>query len=311
MIDFSKNPLFLAPMADISDKAFRYICKTFGADVSVSEMISSNALVFENDKTLKMLEKNELETPYIVQLSGSDASVMKKAVMILNDFEGIDGIDLNAGCPVNKVIKQCAGSALLDNLELLKELLYTIKTYSNKKTTSVKIRLGFVNKTVLDTVKAIDDLVDFIAIHGRTRAQMYKPDIVDYELIAKAKSISKVPIVANGDINDTNYQDIKLKTNADGLMIGRGAIGKPWIFKQIKTGEILSNDDKLEAILLHFDKMCELCDEFACVRFRKHLHEYSRGLDGASEFRNAVNRIDNNMQMRDSIGSFFAKAWFC
>lgn len=305
MIDFSSNPLFLAPMADITDKAFRYVCKVFGADVSVCEMISSNALVFENDKTLKMLEKNELETPYIVQLSGSDANVMKKAVMILNDFDGIDGIDLNAGCPVSKVIKQHSGSALLDNLELLKELLYTIKTYSNKKTTSVKVRLGFINKTLLDTIKTVDDIVDFIAIHGRTRAQMYKPDIVDYELIAKAKNICKVPIIANGDINDINYQNIKFITKADGLMIGRGAIGKPWIFRQIKTGKTINDKEKLEAILLHFDKMCELYGDYACVRARKHLHEYSKGLDGASEFRNTINRTDNNCQARALIKDFF------
>ena len=143
MIDFSQKPLFLAPMAGYSDLPFRAVVKKFGADITVSEMISSNALVFEGKKSLKMLEKDESESPFIVQIAGSDENIIKKAVLLLNEFDFIDGIDFNCGCPVKKVIKQNAGSALLNDLELLKRLVSTIKTHSKKKSLSVNFRLVF------------------------------------------------------------------------------------------------------------------------------------------------------------------------
>ena len=146
LIDFSKKPLFLAPLAGFSDLPLRSVVKQFGCDVTVSEMISANALVYEGSKTLEMLKKSPLETPYIVQIAGSDADVIKKAVEILNGIEGIDGIDLNCGCPVPKVVKQSAGSALLKDISNLKRIVETIKKTSNKQMTSVKLRLGFDEK---------------------------------------------------------------------------------------------------------------------------------------------------------------------
>ena len=171
MIDFSKKPLFLAPLAGFSDLPLRSVVKRFGCDVTVSEMISANALVFEGgDKTLDMIKKSPLETPYIVQIAGSDTNIIKKAVEILNGIDGIDGIDINCGCPVPKVVKQCAGSALLKDLPNLSAVIETVKKTSNKKTTSVKMRLGFDEKIPEILAKIAQDAgADYVTFHGRTR----------------------------------------------------------------------------------------------------------------------------------------------
>ncbi|MGI7793738.1 tRNA dihydrouridine synthase, partial [Campylobacter jejuni] len=188
MIDFSKKPLFLAPMAGFSDLPFRNVVKKFGADITISEMISSNALVYESSKTLHMLERAELENPYIVQIAGGDKEVLKKAVQMLNEMDFVDGIDFNCGCPVNKVVKQCAGSALLENLELFKSLVGVIKENNKKSLTSVKFRLGFNEKYPEKMAKICESLgVDFVSIHGRTRKQLYSGK-ADYESIANAKA---------------------------------------------------------------------------------------------------------------------------
>ncbi|CAM4116619.1 tRNA dihydrouridine synthase [Campylobacter armoricus] len=307
MIDFSKKPLFLAPMAGFSDLPLRNLVKQFGADVTVSEMISSNALVYESSKTLKMLEKAELEKPYIVQLAGSDESIIQKAVEILNHFDFIDGIDFNCGCPVNKVIKQCAGSALLQDLDKLKKILETIKTTSNKKLTSVKVRLGFDKKNPVIIAKACENAgVDFISMHGRTRKQMYSGN-ADYEAIALAKENIKIPLVANGDINEENAKKVFEITKSDALMIGRASIGKPWIFYEIKHGKKIDKTMKNKIIFTHFEEMVKHYKEQGISIFRKHLHEYSKGYEDASNFRDQINRINDIELMRKYIHDFFNK----
>ncbi|CZE45724.1 tRNA dihydrouridine synthase [Campylobacter geochelonis] len=305
MIDFLNKPLFLAPLAGFSDPPLRSVVKQFGCDVTVSEMISSNALVFENDKTLKMLEKSELETPFIVQIAGSDALVIKKAVEVINKFDGIDGIDLNCGCPVQKVVKQCAGSALLLDLDNLSTILETIRKYSNKKLLSAKIRLGFDEKIPRILAKRVEDAgVDFITVHGRTRSGGYSAK-VDYEAILEAKEAVSIPLVANGDISSQNAKFILSATKADGLMIGRGSIGKPWVFHEIKTGDSVDETTKNRIILCHFEEMIKYYGAHGVAIFRKHLHEYSKGLENASSFREEVNHINDCDLMRDKILEFF------
>ncbi|MBE3021783.1 tRNA-dihydrouridine synthase [Campylobacter sp. RM13119] len=307
MIDFSKKPLFLAPLAGFSDLPLRSVVKKFGCDVTVSEMISANALVYEgSDKTLEMLKKSPNENPYIVQIAGSDVANIKKAVQIINKFDDIDGIDLNCGCPVPKVVRQCAGSALLNDLELLKQIIKTIKETSNKKLTSVKIRLGFNEKNHVSIAKACEDAgADYIAIHGRTRAGGYSAQ-VDYDAIAQVKSSIKIPVIANGDINAQNADEILNTTNCDALMIGRASIGKPWIFNEIKSGKSVDINLKREIILAHFDAMIEHYGERGSNIFRKHLHQYSKGMSEATNFRNEINRIEDTGVMRALIESFFA-----
>lgn len=306
MIDFDKKPIFLAPLAGFSDPPLRSVVKKFGCDVTISEMISANALVYESsDKTLEMLKKSPEETPYIVQIAGSDAKIVKKAVEIINKFDGIDGIDLNCGCPVPKVVKQCAGSALLKDISNLKSIVETIKKTSNKKMLSVKMRLGFDEKIPEILARAVEDAgADFISIHGRTRAGGYTAK-VDYEAIKRAKDAVKIPIVANGDISEKNAIDVFNITGCDGIMVGRASIGKPWIFHEIKTADKVSDELKKEIILAHFDAMIAHYGPHGTTIFRKHLHQYSKGINGASGFRDEINKINDTETMRGKIEDFF------
>ena len=307
MIDFSAKPLFLAPLAGFSDLPLRSVVKRFGCDVTVSEMISANALVFESGaKTLEMIKKSPGETPFIVQIAGSDASVIARAVEILNRFEGIDGVDLNCGCPVPKVVRQNAGSALLKDASNLARIVETIKKTSNKKSLSVKMRLGFNEKIPEILALAAQNAgADYIAVHGRTRAGGYSAQ-VDYEAIARAKAAVKIPVVANGDIDAQNADQILAITGCDALMIGRASIGKPWIFREIKDGKSVSGELKREIILAHFDAMIEHYGERGAAIFRKHLHRYSKGLDGAAAFRDEINHASETSAMRRKTAEFFA-----
>ncbi|WP_458701076.1 tRNA dihydrouridine synthase [Sulfurospirillum sp. 1307] len=306
-IDFDKGIFALAPLAGFTDLPFRSVVKKFGADLTFSEMLSSNALVYNSKKTYKMLEKSPNETPYIVQIAGSDLNVIKEAVLILNDIEGIDGIDLNCGCPVPKVVSQNSGSSLLLNLPHLRKIVETIKTNSNKTYTSVKVRLGYSEKIPKEIANAIDDSgADFLSVHGRTRAGAYKAS-VDYDAIRIIKENISIPVLANGDI--TSYEkalEVKKITGCKSLMIGRGAVGNPWIFHQLKNGTSqVDNALKAEIILEHYDSMIEFYGEHGVSMFRKHLHVYSKGYSEASSFRNKINTITNPAIMREEIKNFF------
>lgn len=368
----AKPALFLAPMANFTDLPFRAVVKKFGADATISEMISANALVFESKKTLKMLEKADIEKPFIVQIAGNSEVVIKKAVQMLNSLDFIDGIDLNCGCPVPKVVRQNAGSALLRDLDLLAKLVSTIKESSKKPTTSVKFRLGFdTNEAVRIAAVCEAAGADFVAIHGRSAKQMYRGN-ADYKAICEAKAAVKIPVIANGDISSENALQVLQITGADGLMIGRGAVGKPWIFAEIKQileqnlaknsanlslnfAENLAENSmnlnenlaknlernfvnlnsnlnenftqnlavnlaensrqspkfeaskalKKEVIMYHFEMMIKHFGARGAVLFRKHLHEYSKGLEGASAFRDEVNRTIEPTQMSEKIAAFF------
>jgi len=315
IFNFDKPLFALAPLAGFTDLPFRSVVKKFGADLTVSEMISSNALSFQNSKTLKMLEKSPLETPYAIQIAGSNPKVIQKAVELINQRDGIDIIDLNCGCPAPKVVNNLQGSSLLTDLPKMAETIRTIKKYSNKKFTSVKMRLGFNEKNHIEIAKICEDNgADYIAVHGRTRSGRYKAP-VDYDAIKEIKEAVSIPVIANGDITTPQKAKWVLDyTGADGLMIGRGAVGKPWIFKLMKnhifgTGESEVTPQLIQEVVLeHFDQMVEYYGEYGAVMFRKHLHTYSKiGYQGASEFRNLVNRVTETKEMRDIIEDFFSQ----
>jgi len=303
-----ENPVYvLAPLAGFTDLPLRSVVKKFGADLTVSEMISSNALAHGSQKTLHMLQKSPLEDPYSVQIAGSSTDIVKKAVEVLNEQEGIDIIDLNCGCPVPKVVGHGSGSSLLLNLPLMSDIIKTIKETSNKQMTSVKIRLGFEEKNHVDIAKVVEDSgADFLAVHGRTRAGKFKAP-VDYDAIAEIKEAVSIPVIANGDID--SYEKAKWvleHTGADGVMIGRGAVGAPWIFHQLRTGEAdVSLALKHEIIMEHFDKMIEFYGEYGAILFRKHTHTYSKGYRGASQLRNKVNTISDVAEFRAVLDDFF------
>ena len=306
-LSFDKPLYVLAPLAGFTDLPFRSVVKKFGADLTVSEMLSSNALAHGSKKTLHMLKKSPLEDPYSVQIAGADVDIVRSAVEVLNEQEGIDIIDLNCGCPVPKVVGHGSGSSLLLNLPLMGEIIKTIKDTSNKSMTSVKIRLGFEKKNHIDIAKVVEDSgADFIAVHGRTRVGKFKAD-VDYDAIKEIKESVSIPVIANGDID--SYEKAKWvleHTGADGVMIGRGAVGTPWIFHQLKSGHAsIEQNLKHKIIMEHFDTMIGFYGQHGVAMFRKHTHTYSKGYRGASALRNAVNSIDDIAIYRSVIDDFF------
>lgn len=304
MINFNQQPLFLAPLAGLSDPPFRSLIKRHGCDVTISEMISANALIYENAKTLKMLEKSPLESPYIVQLEASDESVLARAVAVLNEINGISGIDLNCGCPVPKVIKQGAGSALLKEPKKLCKLIETIKKTSTKSYTSAKLRLGFDSVVLPSFVRDIQNAgADYICVHARTRSGGFSTPPL-FEILGELKTLSNIPIIANGSIDEKNYKEILNISGANGVMIGRASIGSPWIFNILKGQNPPNAQQKKQIIKEHFELVCKHYGEFGASIFRKHLHEYSKNMRGASEFRTAVNSA-NNEQMKNLIQEFF------
>ena len=307
-----ENLLMLAPLAGYTDLPFRSVVKKFGVDITVSEMISSHALVYANKKTLKMLEKSPIESPYAVQIAGSKPEVVRSAVEILNAQEGIDIVDLNCGCPAPKVANHGNGSGLLKDLSLLVKIANLIKQTSTKSYVSLKLRLGFDKKIPLEIAAAINESnVDYVVIHGRTRCDGYKKDKIDYDSIAAIKQRINIPLIANGEIaSATDARMVLDRTGANGVMIGRAAIKAPWIFWQIRhnTNEIPPIVRK-DLILEHFDKMVEFYGPRGVVMFRKNLHAYSKNYPGASEFRNIVNAMSDPNEARVCIEEFFGQEY--
>ena len=306
-IDFSQPLVVLAPLAGYTDLPFRAVVKKFGADLTISEMISSNALVYKSEKTRKMIEKSPSEDPYIVQIAGNNKEIVRDAVQILNEIDGIDGIDLNCGCPAPKVFSHGSGSNLLGDLKKLEEILGTVKEYNKKQYTTAKVRIGVNEKIPVDIAKAVESCgIDFVSVHGRTRAGKYKAP-VDYDAIRLMKEAISIPVIANGDIKSYDKaKEVLEYTKADGVMIGRAAIGNPWIFYQLKYGvENINQDKKREIILEHYDEVLKFHGIHGAVMFRKLLHSYSKGYKGAAEFRDIINRISDEKVMRDMIENFF------
>ena len=306
-LNFSRPLLVLAPLAGYTDLPFRSVVKKFDADLTISEMISSNALVYNSKKTMKMLEKSPNEDPYIVQIAGNNPDIIKAAVEIINDIDGIDGIDLNCGCPAPKVFSHGSGSNLLGDLPRLEKILTTIKLTSKKEYTTAKVRIGVEEKIPLEIGKTVEGCgADMISVHGRTKKGAYKAP-VDYEAIKIIKENVSIPVIANGDIKDfRKAKEVLEYTKANGVMIGRGAIGKPWIFYQIRHElDDIEQTKKKEIILEHFNQMIKFYETYGAIMFRKHLHTYSKGYEGASEFRDSVNRIDDPELMREAITNFF------
>jgi len=258
-----------------------------------------------------MLEKSPLENPYSVQIAGSDQKVIRQAVEMINEQSGIDIIDLNCGCPVPKVVNNLAGSSLLTDLPKMAQTIETIKKYSAKPYTSVKIRLGFEHKNHIEISKKFAKPAEQILLRytaGQGRANINAP--VDYDAIREIKQTVSIPVIANGDIDSPQKAKWVLEyTGADGIMVGRAAVGNPWIFHQMKEEmEQVSSALIKEVVLEHFDQMLAHYGDYGAILFRKHLHTYSKaGYQGASAFRDLVNRIENPLQMREAAADFFAQ----
>lgn len=288
----SRPILVLAPMAGITDSPFRQICKDFGADVVVSEMASVAALVHSPAKTLSMLTSVKKEKPYVVQLFGSKPEQFAKAVKLLNNNKKIkiDGFDINFGCPVAKVLKQGAGSALFKDLVKSREVIEAVLN-NTKLPVSVKIRSKVGSVTAIDFLKNIQDLpVSAVMIHGRTLAQGFSGK-ADYKIIKEARQYFKGVIIANGGVNDwVVATELLAKSGADGLGLARGVLGKPWLFREIRRKKTSKVDVK-NIILKHAKLVDKYNGNFG--EFRKHLCWYSAGLSDAKRLRKEFVKVDS------------------
>lgn len=274
-----ENNLMLAPLAGMSDVGFRAVCASQGAAVTFSEMLSAQAMKHDSKKTADMTVTHPDEKIKFAQIFGHEVQVMAQAAIspLLADF---DGIDINMGCPAPKVVKNGDGSALLRNLSLAGEIISAVKN-ATKKPVSVKVRLGFQNENIAQIVRVCQESgADFITVHGRTREQGYAGK-VNLEAIALAKSVATVPIVGNGDVVDLQSLQNMFATNVDGVMIGRGALGRPWIFSELLGRECR---DKFDLILRHVQILREHYPEKWLVLYlRKHFLAYAAAFKAGGE----------------------------
>lgn len=299
-----KTPIFLAPMAGVTDSAFRIIVRELVDApyrknlLMFSEMVSCNGIHYRNEKTLEMLQTSDGERPVAIQLFGSNPETCATAAKYVEELGTAAVIDFNLGCPAPKIVKNGEGSALMQNPKLVGEILSAIRK-AVKIPFSVKIRLGFdENINAVEIARVAENSgVDFIAVHGRTRQQFYSGAANWYE-IAKVKAAVKIPVIANGDVKDFDSLDKILEiTNADGVMIGRAAQGNPFIIgallKYFLTGEKIQPPPLIEKVAVmkrHFAKLIEFKGENVAVReMRAHAAWYTKGLKGGAEIRKSFN----------------------
>lgn len=308
-----KNNLFVAPMAGVTDQPFRQLCRRLGAGMAVSEMVSSNSLLWGSKKTLRRADHSGEDEPRSVQIVGADPDLMAQAAKY-NVDQGAQIIDINMGCPAKKICKVAAGSALLKDEPLVQRILESVVNAVEVPVT-LKVRTGWdtENRNGVAIARIAEDIgIQALAVHGRTRACAYKGD-AEYDTIAAIKAAVSIPVIANGDITTPEKAKQVLDyTGADGVMIGRAAQGRPWIFREIQhfldTGEHLFEPslEEIRATLLdHINNLYSFYGEYAGVRIaRKHISWYSKGCRGGGSFRNTVNRVDTAKQQYEWYVSF-------
>ena len=295
-IDLGTHPLFLAPMEDITDPSFRYICKMHGADVMYTEFISSDGLIRDGKKSVRKLDIFDYERPIGIQLYGHIIGSMIEATHIAVNSNP-ELIDINYGCPVRKIANRGAGAGMLANIPLMMEMTRKIVEASTLPVT-VKTRLGWdeENRNIVEIAEQLqDEGIEALTIHGRTRAQMYK-GTADWTLIGKVKNNPRmrIPIIGNGDITTPVQAKMAFENyGVDGIMIGRAAVGKPWLFRHIKhyieTGELLPEptiSEKVKIAKLQFEKSLEWKSEpVGIYEMRRHFSNYFKGLPHFKETR--------------------------
>ncbi len=290
----SKPIIALAPMAGVNDLAFRKMCEDFGADVIYSEMASATALARNPKKTLKILEFKKTDTPYIVQLFGSKVEDFKPAVRRLEEDLSPSGIDINFGCPVNKILRQGAGAILMQEKKEAKEIIFDVLEESSVPV-SIKTRTKSGQVELLDFLKYIKDLpVSALMIHGRSLSQGFIGEI-DYNVIKQARKYFSGVILANGGINDFKQAQKTLRlTQADGLGIARGSLGKPWLFKEIKESKQINLSlAKIAKIALTQSRLAfQYGQEQGIKEMRKHLAWYIQSFPGAKTIRNELVKVE-------------------
>ncbi len=310
-----RNNLFVAPMAGVTDRPFRQLCKKLGAGLAVSEMVTSNSLLYGSAKTRRRADHEGEADPISVQIAGADPAMMAQAARY-NADNGAQIIDINMGCPAKKICNVMAGSALMQNEPLVAKILEAVVAAVPDTPVTLKFRTGW-NRNNRNAPRiariAEESGVRAIAIHGRTRADQYMGE-AEYDTIALVKSQVKIPVIANGDINSPQKARFVLDyTGADGVMIGRAAQGKPWLFREIEhymaTGELLAPPRvaEIHGILRgHLADLYAFYGEETGVRIaRKHISWYTKGLVGAAHFRHAMNQLQSAPEQFAAADEFF------
>jgi tRNA-dihydrouridine synthase B len=303
-----KNGLCLAPMAGVADKAFRELCVNFGAGYTVTEMVSAKGFTMGDKKSRELLVLAENENPAAVQIFGDNPEIMAMAAEKCLEFKP-QIIDINMGCPAPKIAMNGGGASLMKNPQLAGEIVKAVSSAVPIPVT-VKIRKGWdddsVNAVELAKI-AEENGASAIAVHGRTRVQMYS-GTVDYDIIAKVKQAVAIPVIGNGDVRDEQSAAIMLeKTNCDAIMIGRGAMGNPWIFQRLNAylGECrvlpeVSVNEKMVVMLKHIQKIIEYKGEYTAMReARHHAAYYTKGLRGGASFRREIGQLETYEQLQE------------
>lgn len=309
-----ENPIVVAPMAGITNPAFRQICKRFKAGLVYTEMVSDKAICFENKKTLGMTEVLEDEHPLTMQIFGHDIDSMVQAAKFLDTQTSCDIIDVNMGCPVNKIVKSNAGSALMRDEDYAAELMHEI-IMNVKKPVTVKMRIGWdsESKNCVSLAKKLEKAgVSAIAVHGRTKTQMYEGK-ADWSYIKKVKEAVQIPVIGNGDVRSVEDMIAMMnETGCDMVMIGRGVLGDPWLIQRcvhyLNTGEIIQDtgvEEKFDLAYNHAVSLCELKGERVGMKeMRGHAAWYMKSLKYSHRVKEKFSMMSTLSEFQDILKNY-------
>ncbi len=300
------NRLFLAPLSGYTNYPMRMLCRRYGAELAYTEMLSATGIIRNDRNTRMLLERPEDDRPLVAQIFGSDPDEMAHASRIL-ESRGFDGIDINMGCPVRKVVLKGAGAALMKAhqtaLKIVREICRAVKI-----PVSVKMRSGWdsdcLNADELAS-KLVDEGASAVILHPRTRSDMYR-NAPSWKMLEKLKAVLNVPVIASGDIKQSE-DIVRLESiGADAFMIGRAAIGRPWIFSELSGNASPGPDEKCGVIIEHLDMLCSYFGQQKATRYmRKFISQYVKGMQGSAAFRQKVCMVDDNLEFTRLVKEFF------
>ncbi len=305
-----KNNILLAPLAGVTDIGFRYLAKEFGAGLAVTEMVSAKGLMYKNKNTAELMKLAKNESPSCLQLFGSDPQAFEIALS-KPDVEKFDIIDINFGCPVQKIVGNGEGSFLMTDLKQAEKVILSL-TKNTEKPITAKFRLGFTNNyhNYIEFGKMCEGAgISMVTLHGRTREMMYQ-GVSDVQAVYKLKSALTIPVVGNGDIfSKESAKNMFEQTGCDGVMVARGAMGRPWIFSEILNLPIQRS--RSECMKIHFELLAEsVSEKFACLSMRKQFCWYLKGLHGANDCKNKINMLSTKEDIYDFINEVASNEYF-